>query len=123
MSGAELNFNQPWDITNNTLLRKFAELEKTDERFILSDLAYSPGLGNLMFEYAALHYFAVKYNATIVVPSDCLLLRAFTRLRRVKIMDHIALSAYLLYLEEQNFKVHESKVGYRMSCKKLECFS
>lgn len=63
-----------------------------------------------MFEYAALHYYAVKYNATIVVPSNCLLLRAFKRLNRAKIMDHLALSAYLLYLEEKFFKVQESKV-------------
>jgi hypothetical protein len=34
---------------------------------VSSDLAYSPGLGNLMFEYAALHYFAVKFNATIII--------------------------------------------------------
>jgi hypothetical protein len=92
------------------MLTKFSELEN-GERYILSDLAYSPGLGNLMFEFAALHYFALKYNATIVIPSDCLLLRAFGHLKRAKVMDSKTLTGYLLYLEEKQTPVHESKVS------------
>lgn len=107
--GADLKFDQPWEISNTTILKDFSEL-RTGERFILSDLAYSPGLGNLMFEYSALHYFALKFNATIIIPSNCLLLRSFGQLERIKVMDSDVLNAYLLQHEAKNKTVHESKV-------------
>lgn len=106
--GTDLRFDQPWEINNSiATLTMPSDLVEPGERFILSDFAYSAGLGNLMFEYAALHYFAVKFNATIVIPSNCLLLRAFGQLKRSRVMDSETLAAYLSNMSGE----HESKVN------------
>lgn len=52
-----------------------------------------------MFAYAALHWYADRYNATIVLPADNLLRRAFGRLRRTRFMEVTAHRAYLLFLQ------------------------
>jgi hypothetical protein len=107
IGGNDLHFDQPWALTDVPTISKFSDLE-TGARFIIGELAYSPGLGNLMFEFAALHYYAERHNATIVLPSNCLLRRAFGKLRRTIFMSN--LDAYLLYFAEQDVPIHEYKV-------------
>ncbi|KAI6203283.1 L-Fucosyltransferase [Aphelenchoides besseyi] len=106
VGGADVRFDQPWKLKATDVIKNWSLLE-TGERFILSDLSYR--LGNLMFEFAALHFFAEKFNGTIVLSSKCLLRRAFGNLRRTKFMEESALNAYILYLTERGQKFYEYK--------------
>ncbi|KAI6178590.1 L-Fucosyltransferase [Aphelenchoides besseyi] len=106
VGGADVRFDQPWKLAATDIIKNWSLLE-TGDRFILSDLSYR--LGNLMFEFAALHFFAEKFNGTIVLSSKCLLRRAFVNLRRTKFMEDSALNGYILYLTEMGQKFHEYK--------------
>ncbi|KAH7706007.1 Glycosyl transferase [Aphelenchoides avenae] len=66
-----------------------------NQRYIVSNFTYSPGLGNLMFQYAALRVFAERYDAKLILPSDCLLRRAFGNLTRVILMAPSAVNRYI----------------------------
>uniref|UniRef100_A0A914Y6T8 L-Fucosyltransferase n=1 Tax=Panagrolaimus superbus TaxID=310955 RepID=A0A914Y6T8_9BILA len=73
----ELKFSDsPWPIPPTKIYASIDELDK-NEKYIMSNFSYSPGLGNLMFQYASLRSFAEDHNANLILPSNTLLRRAF----------------------------------------------
>uniref|UniRef100_A0A7E4UR08 L-Fucosyltransferase n=1 Tax=Panagrellus redivivus TaxID=6233 RepID=A0A7E4UR08_PANRE len=77
--GDSLTFDQPWQITPIKVFTSFDKLDK-NVKYIVSNFTYSPGLGNLMFQFASLRALAVQHKATLILPSNCLLRRAFAPL-------------------------------------------
>uniref|UniRef100_A0AC35FYA0 L-Fucosyltransferase n=1 Tax=Panagrolaimus sp. PS1159 TaxID=55785 RepID=A0AC35FYA0_9BILA len=75
--GDELKFSDsPWLIPPTKIYSSVDELD-ANKRYIMSNFSYSPGLGNLMFQYASLRSLAEDYKANLILPSNTLLRRAF----------------------------------------------
>ncbi|VDM42725.1 unnamed protein product [Toxocara canis] len=75
--GGNVKFDQPWILPNIVIIEELTELENSPQRYVVSNFSYSPGLGNLMFQYASLRAIAAKYEAKVIMPSDCTLRRGF----------------------------------------------
>lgn len=74
----DVEFDQPWALADITVVNNINFFEnRTYQRYIFSDFTYSPGLGNLMFQYASLRAIAKRNNARVVLPVSCKLRRAF----------------------------------------------
>uniref|UniRef100_A0A915CPL0 L-Fucosyltransferase n=1 Tax=Ditylenchus dipsaci TaxID=166011 RepID=A0A915CPL0_9BILA len=97
-----LQFDQPWRISPAKIYSNLQELEPS-QLYIFGNFSYSPGLGNLMFQYAALRVLAYKYNALVVLPSNCLLRKAFGGLDRTLFMAPSSLHK-TLYLHRGRLK-------------------
>ncbi|VDK43589.1 unnamed protein product [Anisakis simplex] len=70
-SGGDVKFDQPWTLPPIEIIDKSEQLEEQShqqQRYIISNFSYSPGLGNLMFQYASLRAIAAKHNAKLIVP-------------------------------------------------------
>ncbi|TKR96951.1 hypothetical protein L596_010893 [Steinernema carpocapsae] len=74
--GSDVHFDQPWNIADPHIVSDRTELRQ-NYRYIVSNFTYSKGLGNLMFQYASLRSIANQHSAKLIIPSDCLLRRAF----------------------------------------------
>lgn len=75
--GGDVKFDQPWLLPNVTVIKELADLQNDPQKYIVSNFSFSPGLGNLMFQYASLRAIAAKYGAKVVLPIDCTLRRGF----------------------------------------------
>lgn len=53
------------------------------------------GLGNLMFQFATLRVFAEKYNAFLIIPTECLLRRAFKSFKRILLMPSFTINQFI----------------------------
>ncbi|EGT38333.1 hypothetical protein CAEBREN_23137 [Caenorhabditis brenneri] len=78
-SGNEANLeNTPWPIpTIENVISDIGFLKTSGKKYIFSDLGYSHGLGNLMFQIAGLYSIAQKSNAILLIPSTTSIRRAF----------------------------------------------
>ncbi|GMT27108.1 hypothetical protein PFISCL1PPCAC_18405, partial [Pristionchus fissidentatus] len=77
--GDGIDNNVAWPIAQKRVINDsnyFVE-EGRDFKFIVGDFSYSNGLGNLMFQYAALRSLARKEGARVVLSEECVLRRAF----------------------------------------------
>uniref|UniRef100_A0A915BDB2 L-Fucosyltransferase n=1 Tax=Parascaris univalens TaxID=6257 RepID=A0A915BDB2_PARUN len=75
--GGDVKFDQPWRLPDVVVIKELADLQSGPQKYIVSNFSYSPGLGNLMFQYASLRAIAAKYGAKVLLPIDCTLRRAF----------------------------------------------
>ncbi|CAB3408189.1 unnamed protein product [Caenorhabditis bovis] len=70
--------NVKWNIEPiQNIIRNIEELDGA-KRYLTSDFDYSNGMGNQMFQFAALFTLAEKHNATLIAPDDLVLRRAFS---------------------------------------------
>lgn len=78
-SGNEANLeNAPWPIpTIENVISDIGFLKNSGKKYIFSELGYSHGLGNLMFQIAGLYSIAQKSNAILLIPSTTSIRRAF----------------------------------------------
>ncbi|EGT60441.1 hypothetical protein CAEBREN_21376 [Caenorhabditis brenneri] len=78
-SGNEANLeNTPWPIpTIENVISDIGFLKTSGKKYIFSELGYSHGLGNLMFQIAGLYSIAQKSNAILLIPSTTSIRRAF----------------------------------------------
>ncbi|CAL2028623.1 unnamed protein product [Caenorhabditis brenneri] len=78
-SGNEANLeNTPWPIpTIENVISDIGFLKTSGKKYIFSDLGYSHGLGNLVFQIAGLYSIAQKSNAILLIPSTTSIRRAF----------------------------------------------
>ncbi|VDK82356.1 unnamed protein product [Litomosoides sigmodontis] len=74
--GEDVKFDQPWILPNVKIITNIKDVNQS-ERYIISDFSWSPGLGNLMFQYASLRAIAERYNAKLIIPVKCTLRRGF----------------------------------------------
>uniref|UniRef100_A0A915PVZ9 L-Fucosyltransferase n=1 Tax=Setaria digitata TaxID=48799 RepID=A0A915PVZ9_9BILA len=74
--GEDVKFNQPWTLPNVKIIEGLEDIDQS-KRYLLSNFSWSPGLGNLMFQYASLRAIAERYNAKLIVPVKCKLRRGF----------------------------------------------
>ncbi|VDN52468.1 unnamed protein product [Dracunculus medinensis] len=73
----DVRFDQPWSLPQISVIMDINELSTQSQRYLISNFSYSPGLGNIMFQYAAMKSLSIKYNARIILPESCKLRRAF----------------------------------------------
>ncbi|CAD5212246.1 unnamed protein product [Bursaphelenchus xylophilus] len=106
IGGSNVIFDQPWDLPSEKSYNTVEEAVKStaNRRYIVSSMSYSHGLGNLMFEYAALYYYARKYKAFLVFPDDCLLRRAFEKLEKVIYVNSTSLYEYVESNEDRRIQ-------------------
>ncbi|MCP9261655.1 Galactoside 2-alpha-L-fucosyltransferase 2 [Dirofilaria immitis] len=74
--GEDVEFNQPWTLTNIEIVENIEDIDQ-NKRYLISNFSWSPGLGNLMFQYASLRAIAERYNAKLIIPVKCKLRRGF----------------------------------------------
>uniref|UniRef100_A0AAF5PW27 L-Fucosyltransferase n=2 Tax=Wuchereria bancrofti TaxID=6293 RepID=A0AAF5PW27_WUCBA len=74
--GEDVKFDQPWTLPNIKIIENIDDINQS-ERYVISNFSWSPGLGNLMFQYASLRAIAERYNAKLIVPVKCTLRRGF----------------------------------------------
>ncbi|CAG9534645.1 unnamed protein product [Cercopithifilaria johnstoni] len=74
--GEYVEFNQPWILPNTIIIENIEDISQS-ERYLISNFSWSPGLGNLMFQYASLRGIAERYKAKLIVPVKCKLRRGF----------------------------------------------
>ncbi|VDM95568.1 unnamed protein product [Thelazia callipaeda] len=74
--GEDVEFDQSWDLPFIKLIENIDDIDKS-LRYIISNFSWSPGLGNLMFQYGSLRAIAERYGAKLIVPVKCKLRRAF----------------------------------------------
>ncbi|CAI2299710.1 unnamed protein product [Caenorhabditis sp. 36 PRJEB53466] len=78
-SGSEATLeNCPWRVEPlKNVIDTTDILETSGQKFIFSDLSYSQGLGNVMFQVSGLFSIARKSSAVLLIPASTLLRRAF----------------------------------------------
>ncbi|KAF1770094.1 hypothetical protein GCK72_001912 [Caenorhabditis remanei] len=78
-SGNEASLeNCPWHVTSvENVIDDVEILEKSEKKYIFSDLGYSHGLGNLMFQLAGLYSISQESRAILLIPMSTSLRRAF----------------------------------------------
>lgn len=78
-SGNEASLeNCPWPVpVLENVIENFEILENSGKKYIFSDLGYSHGLGNLMFQISGLYSIAQESGATLLIPISTSLRRAF----------------------------------------------
>ncbi|KAL7076962.1 hypothetical protein ACQ4LE_004096 [Meloidogyne hapla] len=88
---------------------------KNNIKYITGDFTYSPGLGNLMFQFAALRVLAERENAYLLLPDDCKLRRAFKLDNKVLFIEAKQL---------QNFIVKNTEISknFEDCCKYIPSF-
>ncbi|KAK6103478.1 Glycosyl transferase 11 family protein [Brugia pahangi] len=74
--GDDVKFDQPWALPNIKIIESIEDINES-ERYVISNFSWSPGLGNLMFQYASLRAIAERYNAKLIIPVKCTLRRGF----------------------------------------------
>ncbi|EJD76426.1 hypothetical protein LOAG_16607 [Loa loa] len=74
--GEEVEFDQPWTLPDIKIIENIEDINQS-ERYIISNFSWSPGLGNLMFQYASLRAIAEVYNAKLIISAKCTLRRGF----------------------------------------------
>ncbi|KAL3994272.1 Glycosyl transferase 11 family protein [Acanthocheilonema viteae] len=74
--GDQIEFDQPWSLPNIKIIENMEDINQS-ERYLISNFSWSPGLGNLMFQYASLRAIAERYKAKLIVPVKCTLRRGF----------------------------------------------
>uniref|UniRef100_A0A0R3RKF6 L-Fucosyltransferase n=1 Tax=Elaeophora elaphi TaxID=1147741 RepID=A0A0R3RKF6_9BILA len=74
--GGDVEFNQPWTLPNAKIIENIEDINR-NERYLISNFSWSPGLSNLMFQYASLRAIAERYKAKLIVPVKCTLRRGF----------------------------------------------
>ncbi|UMM14038.1 hypothetical protein L5515_002023 [Caenorhabditis briggsae] len=78
-SGNEASLeNCPWPVAElENVITDVEALEDSGKKYIYSDLGYSHGLGNLMFQIAGLYSIAQESGAILLIPISTSLRRAF----------------------------------------------
>ncbi|CAJ0930331.1 unnamed protein product, partial [Mesorhabditis belari] len=76
-TGGETRFDQKWELPDRKLVSTWDELMEIGDFILLGNFSYSKGLGNLMFQYAAMIALAQKYQALLPISEENLLRRAF----------------------------------------------
>ncbi|VDO29456.1 unnamed protein product [Onchocerca flexuosa] len=74
--GEDVEFDQPWALPNIKIIENINDIDQS-KRHLISNFSWSPGLGNLMFQYASLRAIAEQYDAKLIIPVKCKLRRAF----------------------------------------------
>jgi hypothetical protein len=105
--GGNVRWDQPWTISEHKIetdYRQFTILSQKTDRYIIGNLTFSPGLGNQMFQYAALRTFAAKHNATLLIPENSLLRRAFRSLSATFISKNVEKKLFQM-LRDENISI------------------
>ncbi|KAI1729634.1 glycosyl transferase family 11 domain-containing protein [Ditylenchus destructor] len=113
--GDELKLDQPWSLAPAKVYSSMDEIlsaDLTSGRFIVGNFSYSPGLGNLMFQFAALCALAEEFDAWLVLSSDSLLRRAFEGFNRTLFI--VPKSVESVFVE------HRSRIREFKNCCKYE---
>ncbi|CAJ0575505.1 unnamed protein product, partial [Mesorhabditis spiculigera] len=76
-SGGSTKFDQPWPLPEKPIIKRIEDLYKLGDYLLVGNFSYSKGLGNLMFQYAAMVGLAQETHAIFPISSDNLLRRAF----------------------------------------------
>ncbi|VDM92175.1 unnamed protein product [Onchocerca ochengi] len=74
--GEDVKFDQPWALPNIKIIENINDIDQS-KRHLISNFSWSPGMGNLMFQYASLRAIAEQYDAKLIIPVKCKLRRAF----------------------------------------------
>ncbi|KAF7630829.1 L-Fucosyltransferase, partial [Meloidogyne graminicola] len=120
--GDDLKFNQPWELPKRKIYKNIEELIRINNNkanYITGDFTYSPGLGNLMFQYAALRILAERENAYLLLPYDCKLRRAFNLDEKVLFIE----AKFLQNLIEENeaINIFEPLKFYKLEKITIDC--
>lgn len=77
VAGDESTLAPPWPIPKVDVITDVAYFtdDQNTNRYIVSNYSFSPGMGNMMFQYAAMLALSIRHNATVLIPEEMLLRR------------------------------------------------
>ncbi|KAK6731456.1 hypothetical protein RB195_007739 [Necator americanus] len=87
--GEDVKFDQPWIISRPNVIDDISYFDNSPQNYLVSNFSYSRGLGNVMFQYASLKAIADLREASLVVPFNNTLRRAF-KLNATFVSDMVA---------------------------------